>query len=214
MNHQPFQDSLRRGHHFQTRRALAKQRTYDQLVEAARQLFDERGYEATTVRDVAEAVGMSTGAVFGNFLDKAALFIEVVNADCERLNLKMGAADIAGLSTGEALTRLLAVAREHHIERLGLMQAAISFIWRGDITPERRRLVSLGLIRARLAAVVRRGVEAGDLAAATDVDLFSEMLMVSYLSSYRPLILDGDKKSEVQALQARQLDLLLRGVAA
>ena len=217
MNHQPSPDSIARGHHFQTRRAQAKQRTYDQLLDAARQLFDERGYEATTVRDVAEAVGMSTGAVFGNFLDKAALFIDVINADCEKLSQRMAQVEQTGdaaEAAEAALVRLLGVAQAHHAERLGLLQAAIGFVWRVDLTPERRRLVGPGLVRARIAAVLRRGVEAGELAAGTDAGLVSEMIMVGYLSSYRRMILDGLKSSEVQALQAQQIRLILRGVAA
>ena len=213
MNHQPSPDSIARGHHFQTRRAQANQRTYDQLIEAARQLFDERGYEATTVRDVADAVGMSTGAVFGNFLDKAALFIDVVNTDCERLNQKMAGVDLAGTPIALAIERLVEVAREHHIDRLGLLQAAISFTWRGDLRPERRRLVGVDLIRARLVGLLRRAAEQGELVAGTDLDLVSDMLIVSYLSSYRAMVVEGLKKSEVQALQARQIAMLLRGVA-
>src|SRR5579871_6952834 len=54
-----------------TRRALAKQHTRRRLLDAAKRLFNERGYEAATVRDIAAAAGLSTGAVFASFSDKA-----------------------------------------------------------------------------------------------------------------------------------------------
>jgi AcrR family transcriptional regulator len=43
-------------------------------VEAARELFLERGYEATTVQDIAEAADVSPGTVFGYFPTKADIF--------------------------------------------------------------------------------------------------------------------------------------------
>ena len=64
--------------HPMTRRALAKQRTRRQLLDAAKRLFNERGYEAATVREIAAAAGLSTGAVFASFADKADLFGEVI----------------------------------------------------------------------------------------------------------------------------------------
>ena len=49
-----------------TRRGLAKLRTREALLAAAKKLITERGYEEATVRDIAKAAGMSTGAVFAN----------------------------------------------------------------------------------------------------------------------------------------------------
>lgn len=57
------------------RRAAAKARTYQKVKDAAAALFAaEGGYEAATIRTIAKAAGMSTGAVFANFADKAALY--------------------------------------------------------------------------------------------------------------------------------------------
>ena len=50
-----------------TRRALAKQQTRAKVLAAARELFGAQGYEGATIRDIAAAAGMSTGAVFANF---------------------------------------------------------------------------------------------------------------------------------------------------
>ncbi|HEY4586680.1 MAG TPA: helix-turn-helix domain-containing protein, partial [Brevundimonas sp.] len=56
------------------RRQAAKVRTRLKVLDAARTLFAERGYDAATIRDIAKGAGMSTGAVFANFQDKAELF--------------------------------------------------------------------------------------------------------------------------------------------
>ena len=61
-----------------TRRTLAKQQTRAKVLAAARRLFSEEGYEGATIRDIAAAAGMSTGAVFANFTDKSDLFREIM----------------------------------------------------------------------------------------------------------------------------------------
>ncbi len=50
------------------------------LVDAARRLFAERGFAATTTTAVAELAGCSQSALFHHFADKAALFGEVVTS--------------------------------------------------------------------------------------------------------------------------------------
>jgi AcrR family transcriptional regulator len=72
-----------------TRRALAKQRTRERVLSAARRLFTERGYEGATIRDIAQAAGMSTGAVFASFSDKSELFDEILTADYEVIYAQM-----------------------------------------------------------------------------------------------------------------------------
>ncbi|MEW6016990.1 MAG: helix-turn-helix domain-containing protein, partial [Pseudomonadota bacterium] len=66
-----------------TRRALAKQQTRAKVLAAARELFSTSGYEGATIRDIAAAAGMSTGAVFANFADKSELFREIMTVDLE-----------------------------------------------------------------------------------------------------------------------------------
>lgn len=56
------------------KRQQAKARTHARVLAAATALFREVGYADATIRDIARAAGMSTGAVFANFEDKAALW--------------------------------------------------------------------------------------------------------------------------------------------
>ena len=51
------------------------ERTRAALLEAARALVRERGYERTTIEEVARRAGMTTGAIYGNFKDRDELFI-------------------------------------------------------------------------------------------------------------------------------------------
>lgn len=60
------------------RRQTAKSATREKVLAAARRLFLTVGYEAATIRDVARAAGMSTGAVFANVADKTQLWREAM----------------------------------------------------------------------------------------------------------------------------------------
>jgi AcrR family transcriptional regulator len=52
-----------------------RDRTRAALLEAARALVREKGHEGTTLEDVARRAGMTTGAIYGNFKNRAELFI-------------------------------------------------------------------------------------------------------------------------------------------
>jgi AcrR family transcriptional regulator len=52
-----------------------RERTRAALLEAARELVREQGYERTTIEKVARRAGMTTGAIYGNFKNRDELFI-------------------------------------------------------------------------------------------------------------------------------------------
>lgn len=56
------------------KRTAAKLRTASKVLDAARAAFETEGYEKATIRSIAKAAGMSTGAVFANYEDKAELY--------------------------------------------------------------------------------------------------------------------------------------------
>ena len=59
------------------RKGDKRDRTRAKLLEAARSLIRERGYEHTTLDAIAERVGMTTGAIYGNFKNRDELFISL-----------------------------------------------------------------------------------------------------------------------------------------
>lgn len=58
--------------------AETKANTRQRLLEVARSLFAEPGFDATTTRDVAGAAGVATGTLFNYFRSKDALAAEIV----------------------------------------------------------------------------------------------------------------------------------------
>ncbi|MCU1676576.1 MAG: hypothetical protein JWM93_1334 [Frankiales bacterium] len=56
-------------------------RTRAALLESAKTLFGERGYEGTTVREVAERAGVDPTLIARYFGSKAALYVETLQSD-------------------------------------------------------------------------------------------------------------------------------------
>ena len=52
-----------------------RDRTRAKLLEAARCLIREKGYEHTTLDAIAQRAGMTTGAIYGNFKNRDELFL-------------------------------------------------------------------------------------------------------------------------------------------
>ena len=55
------------------------ERSRTHILEAALKLFSHHGYGATSVRDIAEAAGLSKGNVYHHFSDKETIFRELLN---------------------------------------------------------------------------------------------------------------------------------------
>lgn len=62
-------------------RKAAKARTKQRVLDAGRAVFAEVGYAEATIRKIAARAGLSTGAVFASFDDKAQLYRAVYGID-------------------------------------------------------------------------------------------------------------------------------------
>ena len=71
------------------RRTEYKELTRAALLEAATQLFAQRGFAETTIDDVAAAARVSKGAVYYHFADKAELFEAVFSEHQQQLLVKV-----------------------------------------------------------------------------------------------------------------------------
>src|SRR5580658_225639 len=57
-----------------------RQQTRDYLLQAAAQVFADRGFHAATLDEIAAAAGFTKGAVYSNFKDKEDLFLAMLEA--------------------------------------------------------------------------------------------------------------------------------------
>src|SRR3979411_3423461 len=62
---------------------------YDAIVEAAKSAFSEKGYEATSIADIARTAQISDGLVYRYFRNKRELLYEVLRKFYERILLDL-----------------------------------------------------------------------------------------------------------------------------
>lgn len=143
-------------------RAEAREETRRRLLAAAAELFAARGFDATTVEDVAEAAGFSKGAVYYNFSSKDDLFAALVQQHIDELLGELTAA-MDGASTIEAklaAAQRVLVAHEQDDEGEELfLEILIQAVRDADV----RGTVADGFARMRAAVAELIRTQFGDL---------------------------------------------------
>ena len=197
-----------------SRRAEAKARTRQKVLEAAKSLFMERGYEAATIRDIAARADLSTGAVFASFSDKTDLFNAVLAQDLEhQLELWRGEA-ITDDSLAGTLLAFFVTGYRFHLSQLPLLQAATSLSWSHGLQGPLGHRPAFRFAMATTGDILRAGIGKGELAAGADTELLSELLWDAYLSNFRHALFDDWGLEELIALLDRQIRVILTGAAA
>ena len=77
--------------------------TRRRILASAGELFAERGFLATTMREIAERAGVNLASAHYHFGSKQALYLEVVRAEFDKLEARLAA---RGASPGGALASL------------------------------------------------------------------------------------------------------------
>ena len=214
MNHMPLRTlesvaQVRRP----TQRTLAKQRTREKILAAARALFTERGYERATIRDIAAAAGMSTGAVFASFNDKSDLFNEIIGVSRDDLHDTVRAA-AKGDTTAQILGAMFAAAFDLQLGDLPLAQAAFCAAWSPELGQQVRRQMSRKPVVDLLAEVLRAGVEKGELRAELDRQLVAQMLWDGYIATLQYAAFDGWGLEALKRRLEARTTIILDGVRA
>ncbi|WP_293678474.1 TetR/AcrR family transcriptional regulator [uncultured Phenylobacterium sp.] len=194
-----------------TRRALAKQQTREKVLAAARRLFSEEGYEGATIRDIAAAAGMSTGAVFANFSDKSDLFREIMADDMESLRGAMRDAATRGRTLEDAVLKVFMAGYTFYKSRLQLARAAFSVSWDKDGGPTLRGLPSSVAFHEIFAEQMDAAVERGELGEEAEVKLRAQMLFDTYLSNFPQAIFEGWSLDALQSRSRDQIRIILAG---
>lgn len=194
-----------------TRRALAKQQTRAKVLAAARRLFSEQGYEGATIRDIAAAAGMSTGAVFANFTDKSDLFREIMMADMIALSDAMREAAGRGRTVEDALLKMFSAGYAFYKSQLPLARAAFCVSWAPQDGPAIRNAAPVQALQDLIAEQLEAAVARGELGQESEVKLRTQMLFDAYLSNFPQAIFQGWSLDALQARARDQIRILLAG---
>lgn len=134
-----------------------------ELLATATRLFRQRGFHATSMQDLGEALGMNRGSLYHYISSKDDLLWTILGGALDRLERR-----VLAVLTSEAppLTRLEAAIHEHlrvaadHADELSLIQIELR-----SLSPDRRAemIERRDAYEARWRAAIAEGIEAGVL---------------------------------------------------
>lgn len=161
------------------KRARDTEATRGAIVEAGTKCFGSKGYAATGLTDVAEAAGVTTGAIYHHFSGKRDLFravAEAVEEDIVRLvSDRPGAADgWTGLL--ESVDAALAICTAPHVRRIAFVDAPV--VIGGAEWREIQSRYGLGILVAALEDARESGTIAVD-----NVALAARLLLAALIEA-------------------------------
>ena len=135
--------------------------TRDALISAARKLWGLRGYAEVGTPEIATVAGVTRGAMYHQFADKAALFREVVEVVEQDVMLRMATmvASSGGTSPADALRAAvdawLDVSADPEVRQLILLDAPSVLGWAAFRDVAQR--YSLGMTEQMLTEAIKAG---------------------------------------------------------
>ncbi len=194
-------------------RETQKQGTRRKVLEAARDLFNEIGYDETTIRAIAERAGVSVGSVFTTFASKADVLSQVMDDRVEALyaELERVARHLRG-STRDRIASLFAIHYDFECRRVKLFLAhiAASFSPSLEITtvPYGRNTRFKGMMIEMLSD----GMDKGEVRQDADLDLVLDTLMAAYAWNYRLAAQRSADAADLTLIMERQVALIFDGL--
>jgi AcrR family transcriptional regulator len=197
----------------QTERSAA---TKEALLSAARRLWGERGYAAASTPEIAEAAGVTRGAMYHQYANKTELFVAVLEAiETEvigRLTADVMAAEPSTPAETLHITAdaWLQIAVEPEIRQLMLLDAPSILGWAGFREISQR--YGLGMTEQLLSAAI----DAGELRAQPTRPLAT--IVLAALDEAAMIIANAEdparERKEVRAVIHDLIDGLLEGATA
>jgi len=183
-------------------------------VDAARDLFDEVGFQRTTIRMIAEKARLSPGGVFTTFEDKVAILCHIVGEHRARLfeEIARVAPTLDG-STRDRVLRIIAMFYADEFSRMGMVAAYLGASYSWDQASEDSHHRLLRPLVIAVDQVLRDGVARGEIAADVDLELLQDTICAVFQHNYRAAQFAHLDEADLNARVARQIGLLFDGVA-
>src|SRR6516164_10893789 len=95
------------------------------ILESAMALFQQEGFDSATMRDIAEAAGVATGAAYYYYPSKDAIVMDFYQRSCEEMQPKIAAALEQSIGLEARLAELIRVKLAHFAPNRGVLRALL-----------------------------------------------------------------------------------------
>ena len=188
------------------------------ILDAAVELFSENGYDGVSMRQIAEAAGVSKSNIYHHFASKDALYLGILHGSAQHLS-----EIVEDLAEGDGdFQRRLRVFAEAHMEHLFANEMTLRLVLReafsGD--EEKSRVVVdqvVGGIFKRMVAIFQAGQNAGIIRADLDPGLCATLLMGANLFFFQSqgmlrLIPEAGFAKDSTGFNRQMVDVMLNGM--
>ncbi|MGP1276559.1 MAG: TetR/AcrR family transcriptional regulator [Caulobacterales bacterium] len=198
-----------------TRRDARKLETHSQVIEAARRVFLDDGYERATIKAIADAAGVSAGTVLNVAPTKSALLILILRDEFEMIRDSVDRLESA-LSghLRDRLSALVQVILEAQLRHEELFAAAIAHTWllTGEAYEEAVAVMSSAW--GAVERLVAKGIQSGELRSGLDAAETARLIEDCYTGLLRRARGEELDRSVASALMRQRLELLISGLSA
>lgn len=192
-------------------RDIQKQETRGRVLAAARDLFDEVGYEGATIRLVAQRAGVSVGSVFTTFSSKADILSQVMMERVDALAAEVDALPQDG-SALDCLKAIMAVHYRFEMRRPKLFLAHLIAAFTPDLEAGVVPFGHSELTSSAARKALEAGIARGEIAADVDVETLLDCMRGIYAWNYRLAARETVDPAVLIARSERQADLLFSGL--
>lgn len=189
-----------------------KQATREKVLEAARDLFNDTGYDETTIRAIAERAGVSVGSVFTTFASKAEVLSHVMETRLADLYAEFDrVVPFLRGSTADRLCSIFAIHYEFETRRVKLFLAHIAASYNPSNDPGVTPFGRNERLNDMLREVLDDGKARGDVRPDLDADLTIDVLKAAYAWNYRLAASAGAQASALSVAMDQQVALVAEG---
>lgn len=194
-------------------RETQKQGTRRKVLEAARDLFNEIGYDETTIRAIAERAGVSVGSVFTTFASKADVLSQVMDDRVEALYAELDrvARHLRG-SVVDRVSSVFAIHYDFECRRVKLFLAHIAASFSPSLEVTTIPYGRNSRFKGMLIEMIGDGVRRGEVRPDADLDLVLDTLMAAYAWNYRLAAQKNADATMLTAVMERQVALIFDGL--
>ena len=191
-----------------TRKNLAAPRA--SILDVATRLFGEQGYNGTTMRDIASALGLLPGSLYAHIASKEALLVDIVEAGFDRF---LALASEVANSSDPADVRLRRAIIEH-VKAVGDSRERVMVVlhqWRFLTGPDYDRVLEKRRIyQQSYERVLQDGIDAGIFS--SDLDRHVAVFTILGALNWVPEWLSPDGPATAQEVGERLADSLILGL--
>jgi len=191
-----------------------KAATRERVLEAARDLFNEVGYDETTIRAIAERAGVSVGSVFTTFASKAEVLSHVMEHRLSELYAEFDRViPFLRGSTADRLSSIFAIHYEFETRRVKLFLAHVAASYNPNNDPGVTPYGRNPRLNQMLLDVMEDGVRKGEVRGDLDLPLIVDTLKAAYAWNYRMTAAAGGTvpASEMSAVMDKQIAVIAEG---